>query len=139
MRESDWSIVWEPEGETPLVLLSLGSLMDSEIRLNREQLTSAGKSDFALRLVMLSRKNAKRRLEFTRRDSHVSNAASWKACLSALKAAPWGLKGTLRIIPRGGAARDYTAALLSTAHRPASEDGFVESVHNFAFRVIPIS
>lgn len=136
MRESDWRIVWDPAGASPLVLLDFGDLMDSEIRLPRQQLAATGKPDFALRARVVSRGNRRGRLEFTRRLPHATAAASWTAALDALAALPWGLKGDLTIQPRGGTARDYVAAVLSSRHRAAADDGIIESVHDCVFRVI---
>ena len=99
---------------------------------------ATGKPDFALRARVVSRGNRRGRLEFSRRDTHATAAASWAAALAGLAAAPWSAKGTLGIQPRGGARRDYTAALLSSTHRPSHEDGVLESVHSYAFRVSPI-
>lgn len=138
MRASDWKITWDPAGVSPLVLLDYDDLMDSEIRLPREQLSAVGKSDFALRVTPLARQNVKARLEFSRRLEHATAAASWEASLAALAAVPWGQKGVLRVQPRGGAARDYTAAVLSSNHRPSYQDGIIESVHGYALRVVPL-
>lgn len=138
MRSSDWQITWDPAGASPLVLLDYDDLMDSEIRLPREQLSAAGKSDFALRVVPLARQNAKARLEFTRRVAHATAAGSWDASLAALGQVPWGMKGVLRVQPRGGAGRDYTAAVLSSSHRPSYQDGIIESVHGYALRVVAL-
>lgn len=138
MRNSDWQITWDPAGASPLVLLDHDDLMDAEIRLPREARAVAGKSDFALRVSMLPGRNRRTRLEFSRRAEHATAAQSWAACLAALAAAPWGLKGVLRIAPRGGTARNYSAALLSSGHRPATDGGIIESVHRYAFRLVPI-
>lgn len=137
MRNSDWTITWDPLG-TPLVLLALDDVMDSEIRLGGQQLVGSGLSDFALRAVAISRQNRKATLEFTRRQSRYDAASAWLACATALIATPWGLKKTLRITPRGGSARDYTAAVLSCTHRPAHDDGLIESVHSYSFRIVPL-
>lgn len=137
MRNSDWTITWDPAG-TPLVLLALDDVMDSEIRLGGQQLTGSGLSDFALRAVAISRKNRKVTLEITRRLPHATTAAAWQDCMFALIAAPWGLKKTLRITPRGGAARDYTAALLNSTHKPAHDDGLIEAIHSYSLRIVPI-
>lgn len=137
MRDSDWIITWNPGGETARVLLNFEDLMDSEIRLPKQQLSTAGKSDFSIKATMIARGNASRRLEFTKRLAHTTAAQSWDACLSALQTAPWGEKGILRIQPRGGTVRNYSAALLNSRHRPSFEDGFIESIHQFAFRIIP--
>lgn len=138
-RESSWRIVWDPEGESPLVLLDFGDLMDSEMKAPMELLVATGKSDFALRSSPIARRNAKRRLEFGRRTQHPTAVASWQECFSAIKAAPWGMKRPLSVQPSGGPSRLFTAALLNSSHRPAFEDGLVESVHQYAFRVIPLS
>lgn len=137
MRESDWRITWDPAGESPLVLLDFSDLMDSEIRMPRTQIAATGKSDFSLQAVPVARKNMRRRLEFSRRLPHVTAAASWSAALLALSALPWGKKGVLGIQPRGGDTRYFTAAVLSSQHRPVLEDGLIESAHHHAFRVIP--
>jgi hypothetical protein len=136
MRSSDWKITWDP-ADTGRVLLDYDDLMDSEIRLGGEQLVTYGQADFALRRTAISRKNAKRRLEFGRRLPHATGAASWLGAVTGLMDAPWNLKGTLRIQPRGGDARNYTAVLLGSTHRPSLEDGFIESIHSYTFRVIP--
>lgn len=138
MRESDWRIVWDPAGVSPLVLLNFGDLMDSEIRMPRQQLAVTGKLDFALRAKVVSRGNRRGRLEFTRRLPHATAASSWKAAMDAMMALPWRLKGELSIQPRGGDERSYTATVLSSRHRPATDDGVIESVHDCVFRVIPI-
>lgn len=137
MRESIWSIIWEPEGETPLVLLAVGDLVDHELRLPRDPLVAIGKSDFSLRSTAIPRGNVKRRLEFNRRIEHATAVGCWQDCVSKLKAAPWGKKGVLRIVGEGEP-EDYSAALLSTRHRPSFEDGVMEAVHDYAFRVNPI-
>lgn len=137
MRNSDWTITWDPAG-APLVMLALDDVMDNEIRIGGQQLTGSGLSDFALRAVALSRGNRKVSLEITRRLPHATTAAAWQACMDALIAAPWGLKKTLRITPRGGSARDYTAALLSSSHKPAHDDGLIESVHTYSLRIVPL-
>lgn len=137
MRESTWQITWDPEGVSPAVLLEFSDLMDSEIRLPREQLVGVGRPDFSLRARLVSRRNTKGRLEFSRRIEHATAAASWQTALAKLAAAPWNAKGTLGVHPQGGAVRLYTAALLSTRHRPSYQDGIIESVHEYAFRVTP--
>lgn len=137
MRTSDWQIIWDPT-TTPLVLLDYDDLMDSEIRMGGQQLAGSGVSDFALRAVAIARQNRKATLEFSRRLPHATTAAAWLACAAAIASAPWGSKATLRITPRGGSARDYTAALLSSSHRPAHEDGWIESVHRYSLRIVPL-
>lgn len=137
MRHSDWTITWDQAG-TPLVLLALDDVMDSEIRLGGQQLVGSGLSDFALRAVAISRQNRKATLEISRRLPHATTSAAWLACATALIAAPWGKKATLRITPRGGSARDYTAALLSSTHKPAHDDGLIESIHSYSLKIVPI-
>lgn len=137
LRNSDWKITWEPSG-VALVLLDFDDLMDYELKLPIVQLADATRSDFGLRSVTVSRGNIKRRAEFTRRIPTTTPVLAWRACFLAISADPWALKGILRIQPRSGTARDYTAALLSSKHRPAFEDGLCESVHDYAFRIIPI-
>jgi hypothetical protein len=139
MRESDWRIVWDPAGVSPLVLLDFGDLMDSEIRLPRQQLVATGKPDFALRAQVVSRGNRRGRLEYSRRLPHATAKASWKAAMDAMAALPWGVKGELSIQPRGGSERSYTAAVLSSRHGPRADDGVIESLHECVFRVIPIA
>lgn len=134
MRSSDWKITWDPAGDSR-VLLDYDDLMDGEIRTSGEQLVGQGQTDFALRATALSRGNVKRRLEFGRRLPHTTGAASWLAAVEELIAMPWGLKGTLRIEPRGGTVRNYTACILSSSHRPVVEDGLIESVHDYVFRL----
>jgi len=137
MRSSDWKITWDPAGISR-VLLDYDDLMDGEIRISGEQLAGQGKSDFALRAVALSRKNVKRRLEFGRRLPHATGAASWMAAVDELSAMPWGLKGTLRIEPRGGTAKDCAACVLSSRHGPVVADGIIESVHDYVLRIAPL-
>jgi hypothetical protein len=135
LRTSDWKITWDPDGGSPLVMLDFSDLMEREIRLPREQLAAVGRPDFAKRARLVSRGNRRGRLEFSRRDGHATAAACWQAAMAALKDAPWNAKGTLGIQPRGGSRRDYTAALLSSSHRASHQDGVLESIHSYAFRV----
>lgn len=139
IRESSWQIIWDADGDTPVTLLDYDELMEEEIRMPRESLASTGKPDFSLRAILAGRKNVKGRLEFTRRTPHATGVQSWQAALAALAAAPWGLKRVLSIQPLGGDARLYTAALLSSRHRPALGDGIIESVHEYAFRITPVT
>ncbi len=137
MRSSDWQITWDPAGISR-VLLDYDDLMENEIRTSGEQLAGQGRSDFALRAVALSCKNVKRRLEFGRRLPHTTAAASWAAAVDELTAMPWGIKGTLRIAPRGGTVRNYTACILSSRHGPVVADGLIESVHDYVFRITAV-
>lgn len=136
-RNSDWQITWNPDG-APLVLLAFDDLMNGEINMTMGQLVETARSDFALRSIPISRANIKRRVEFSRRLPQASVVLAWRACFNAISSDPWGLKSVLRIQPRSGTARNYTAALLNSTHRPAFEDGLIESVHTYAFRIIPI-
>lgn len=138
IRDSPWEIIWSVAGSAPVTLLTYGEAMDSEIRVNGQQLTAVGKSDFARSAVPISRGNVKRRLEFSRRTPHATAAAAWQAAMDALKLAPWGIKGTLSIQPAGGSARLYPAALLSVAARPDSIDGLTEHVESWAWRIGPL-
>lgn len=135
MRNSDWKITWDPAGDA-LVLLDYDDLMDSEIRMDGQQLVEAGKSDFAVRAVFMSRGNSKRRLEFTRRIEHATGAASWNAWHAALAAVPWGAKASLKIAQRAGQFWICdAAAVLSSSHRLSTEDGIIESVHQYSLRI----
>lgn len=136
MRVSDWQIVWDPSGDGERTLLSLGDMMESDIRLPISISSDVGRPDFSLTGIPVSRGNRKRRVEFSRRDGHSSVLDAWQALFTELAADPWGLKKTLRITPRGGSATNYTAALLSSSHRVVS-DGLAESSHSYAFRIVP--
>lgn len=137
MRVSDWQIVWDPAGAGERVLLSLGDLMEEEIRLPLSQATDIGRPDFSLTGLPVTRGNRKRRLEFARRDEHANVLTAWQAVFAELSADAWGEKKTLRLTPRGGSAVNYTAALLSSSHRMAPEGGLAETLHSYAFRVTP--
>jgi len=137
IRLSNWRIVWDAGGTVPRVLLDFGDSMDAEIQIPREMVTDIGRPDFALSGIPISRGNRKRRVEFSRRDEHATGVAAWQAVFNALRSDPWGKKSALSIQPEGGTARLYDAALLSASHRPTTEDGVVESVHSYAFRITP--
>ena len=136
MRLSDWQITWNP-ATTAKVILDYGDLMDTEIRLGGQQLGAVGNSDFALSGTPISRKNAKRRLDFTRRLPQATPVLSWAAAIGAVRTAPWGITVELTIQPRGGVAKSFSAALLSLVARPDHLDGLVESVENWSFRIAP--
>lgn len=138
IRESSWEIIWSVAGADPVTLLTYGDAMDAEIRLSGQQLAGTGRSDFARSAVPISRGNAKRRLEFSRRTPHATAALAWQAAMATVKLAPWGLKGMLSIQPAGGTARLYQAALLSVAARPDSLDGLTEHVESWAWRLLPL-
>ena len=137
MRVSDWQIVWDPSGAGERVLLALDDLLEDEIRMPLSQSADIGRPDFSLTGLPVARGNRKRRIEFTRRDSHATVEAAWQAVFAALAADAWGVKKTLRITPRGGSAANYTAALLSSNHRVAPDGGPAETLHAFAFRIVP--
>jgi len=137
IRLSNWRIVWDAGGTSPRVLLDFGDPMDAEIQLPRDQVTDVGRPDFSLSGIPISRGNRKRRIEFSRRDEHANGVAAWQAVFNALRTDPWAIKATLSIQPEGGTARLYDAALLSASHHPTTEDGAVESVHSYAFRISP--
>lgn len=138
-RESTWKIIWDAGGASPVTLLDYGDLMDAEIRMPRECLAATGKPDFSLRARLAGRKNVKGRLEFSVRKPHATGVQSWQGALNGLMAAPYGIKRAISIRPQGGAARLYTAALLSSRHRPVVADGIIESVHEYALRVSPLA
>jgi hypothetical protein len=136
-RISPWRIIWDVGG-TPATLLDYGDEMDTEIRLDGQQLTDVGALDFALAGLPVARGNLKRRLEFSRRLPHTTAAASWQAVLAAVRSAPWGVKKTLTVQPQGGTVRSFTAALLACQHKPDTLDGIIESAHSYAFRIVSI-
>ena len=135
MRASEWRITWDPAGESPRVLLDHGDTMEEEIAQSLSQAVAVGKFDFSATARPASRGNTKQRLEFSRRITHASAAASWHECSAQLSAAPWGQTGKLKIEPRNGIPRTYIAALLSTSHRPMIDGSEPESLHEYAFRV----
>lgn len=137
MRLSDWQIVWAPGEAGERTLLALDDVMEDEIRLPLSQLADVGRPDFSLTGLPVSRGNRKRRIEFTRRDSHATLLDAWQAVFSALAADAWAVKKTLRITPRSGSATNYTAALLSSSHRVAPESGVAETIHSYAIRIVP--
>jgi hypothetical protein len=117
------------------VLLDFGDTMEAEIALPRTGLTDAGKPDFATSARPVGRANRKRRLEFSRRSTHATHLAAWTAALTTVSTAPWGLKATLSIQPRGGTVRYFTSALLALKARPDTSGGFWESLENWSLRI----
>ena len=134
---SDWRIIWDPAGSTPLVLLDLDEWMADEIAGPREQPVDVGAFDFAVSGQPVARGNVKRRIEFAVIRPRASSAASWDACQAALASDPWGKKSTLTVQARGGTVRTYNAALLSSEHTPASDGPTPESIHRYAWRITP--
>lgn len=138
-RESDWQIMWEPLGEGARLLLDFGDLMDGEIVMPRDASGYTGRSDFAPSAVPVSRGNARRRIEFIRRDEHASNAESWEACSQEIASLPWGTKGVISLRYRGGLERYFVAAVANSTHEPATGGPLAESVHEVSLRVTPLS
>lgn len=137
MRVSDWQIVWDPASAWPRTLLAVDDILDGEIRLPLSQMGDVGRPDFSAGGLPVARGNRKRRLEFTRIDSHASVDEAWAAVFASLADDPWGLKGTLSITPRGGVAVLFTAAILSSTHRVSPDGGPVETLHSYSFRIVP--
>lgn len=137
MRVSDWQIVWNPAGAGVRTLLAVDDVMDGEIRLPLSQMGDVGMPDFSAGGLPVARGNRRRRVEFTRIDSHGSVDAAWAAVFSCLADDPWGVKGTLSITPRGGVAVSYQAAILSSTHRVAPDGGPAETLHSYALRIVP--
>ncbi len=135
MRISEWRIVWDPTGESPLVLLDHGDTMAAEISLGGRQLVDVATLDFVTAATVSSRGNVRESLEFSRIVPHASAAASWEACHAALLATPWGKKGLLSIKPRNGPAWYYYAAVTTAPHTPRTDGELPESDHRYSFRV----
>ena len=134
-RVSDWEIVWAPGTAGERTLLAAGDLMAEELSNNEASAVAVGVLDGTPTARLVSRGNAARRMEFSRVIEHETMADAWKANMQAMAAEPWGITSSLPITPAGQSVREVRAALLSTSHTMATDNGAIETIHRYRFRV----
>lgn len=139
MRASSWRIVWNPLGETPRVLLDFGDTMPNELGRRLAQSVDVMRADFSSSATPRSRRNKRQSLNFGRLLAHEYPEDAWQACHASLALAPWGVKGILEVSPPTGIRRFYVASLVSNRNEPSSAGPTPESLHEFDFRVAPLS
>jgi hypothetical protein len=136
MRESDWQIRWNPLGESPEVLLDFGDLMEDEIARQLAASVAVGRFDFAPSAIVTTRKNLKRRLEFSRFIEHDTNGEAVEECSARTLAGPWS-KGLISLRHQEGGERLMKAALMGSSHDPDFAGPGPRSLHAYRFRVTP--
>lgn len=134
-RVSAWQIVWAPLSDGVRTLLSAGDEMAEEIVTSELGAHALGILDGAAAARVVARGGARRRLEISRVVTHASFNAAWKRICSEMAEDMWGYTSTLEITPTGGSAREVRAALLSTSHTISTENGEIETIHRYKFRV----
>jgi hypothetical protein len=134
-RVSDWQIIWSPSSDGERTLLATGDEMAEELVTSEVGAHQVGILDTAAAALVVARGGARRRLEISRIVEHASFNAAWKRICQEMADDMWGMTRTLQITPSGGSAREARAALLSTSHTISTEDGLIETIHRWKFRV----
>ncbi|MBB5351344.1 hypothetical protein HNR46_001580 [Haloferula luteola] len=132
MRESDWRVVWDPDGESPWVILDFGDLMPEELAQSLAQTVTVGRFDLAPTGKPAGGGNRIKRLKIGKVTEHGSSAEVLHGWCSAIAADPWGAKKLLKVMPREGAARWFRAALETSDHQVIE---FQRTQHTWDFRI----